>query len=111
MSHSPITLGVLTDLVMYVARTDGYLSQRLLYADSRWLADLAADELDDDLHGDLEWIRKAIVESHDTFILQSAADTLVTMLMRYAGRLQADQQQRGVHGDQPTQLPGTRPHN
>ena len=43
-----LTLGVITDAVMYLAHTDGYLSQRFLYIDSRWLADLAEDELDDE---------------------------------------------------------------
>ena len=91
MPHSPIILGVLTDAVMYVARTDGYLSHRLLYADARWLADLAEDELDEDLKTDLTFIRNAITHSGDTVTLLSAADMLVTMLLRYAGRLNADQ--------------------
>jgi hypothetical protein len=90
MPHSPITLGVLTDAVMYLARADGYLSQRLLYVDQRWLAPLSEDELDDDLRADLAMIRRAIRETHNTFTLHWAAETLVTMLMRYAGRLQAD---------------------
>jgi hypothetical protein len=94
MSYSPITLGVITDAVMYLARTDGYLSQRLLYIDGRWLADLAEDELDDDLRTDLNRVRKAIVQTHNSFTLQTAADTLITLLMRYAGRLQAQQLSR-----------------
>ena len=90
MPHSPITLGVLTDAVMYLARTDGYLSQRLLYVDQRWLAPLSEDELDEDLRTDLEAIRRVIRETRNTFTLHWAAGTLVTMLLRYAGRLQSD---------------------
>jgi hypothetical protein len=63
MPHSPITLAVLTDAVMYLARTDGYLSQRLLYVDQRWLAPLSEDELDDDLRTDLGMIRHATTPS------------------------------------------------
>jgi hypothetical protein len=92
MPHSPIVLGVLTDAVMALAHSDGYLSQRLLYIDGRWLAPLSEDELDDDLQADLEAVRRTIHQTHNTFSLQTAADTLVTMLLRYAGRLQADQQ-------------------
>ena len=88
-SYSPITFGVLTDLVMYLARTDGSVSQRLLYVDARWLAPLSEDELDDDLRTDLQWIRRAIQQTHNSLTLQSAADTLVTMLLRYAGRMRA----------------------
>jgi hypothetical protein len=91
MAHSPIILGVLTDAIMALAHSDGYLSQRLLYIDSRWLAPLAEDELDDDLQADLKAVRKTIHQTYNTFSLQTAADTLVTMLLRYAGRLQADQ--------------------
>jgi hypothetical protein len=90
MPHSPITLGVLTDAVMYLARTDGYLSQRLLYVDQRWLGPLSEDELDEDLRTDLEAIRRVIRQTRNTFTLHWAAETLVTMLLRYAGRLQAD---------------------
>jgi hypothetical protein len=90
MPHSPITLGVLTDAVMYLARTDGYLSQRLLYVDQRWLEPLSEDELDEDLRTDLEAIRRAIRQTWNTFTLHWAAETLVTMLLRYGGRLQAD---------------------
>ena len=91
MPHSPITLAVLTDAVMYLARTDGSLSQRLLYIDKRWLEPMTEDELDDDLRTDLEAIRRVIRQTRNTFTLQWAAETLVTMLLRYAGRLQADQ--------------------
>jgi hypothetical protein len=94
MPHSAITLGVLTDAAQYLARTDGYLSQRLLYVENRWLAPLAEDDLDEDLRTDLDRVRKAIQQTYNTFTLQTAADTLVTMLMRYAGRLQADHQSR-----------------
>jgi hypothetical protein len=90
MPHSPITLAVLTDAVMYLARTDGYLSQRLLYIDQRWLAPMTEDELDDDLREDLAAIRRVIRQTRNTFTLHWAAETLVTMLLRYAGRLQAD---------------------
>jgi hypothetical protein len=96
MPHSAIVLGVLTDAVMSLAHTDGYLSQRLLYIDSRWLAPLSEDELDEDLQADLAAVRKAIHQTHNTFSLQTAADTLVTMLLRYAGRLQADQRGTGT---------------
>jgi hypothetical protein len=95
MTYSPIVLGVLTDVVLNLVRTDGYLSQRLLYIDGRWLADLdQEEELDDDLRTDLNRVRTAIRQTHNTFTLQTAAETLVTMLMRYAGRLQAQQQSR-----------------
>jgi hypothetical protein len=92
MPHSPIILGVLSDAVMSLAHTDGYLSQRLLYIDNRWLAALAEDELDEDIAADLAAVRKSIHQTYNTFSLQTAADTLVTILLRYAGRLQADQQ-------------------
>jgi hypothetical protein len=90
MPHSPITLGVLTDAVMYLAHTDGSLSQRLLYIDQRWLAPLTDDDLDDDLRDDLSAIRRKILQTHRPATLQWAADTLVTIMVRYAGRLQAD---------------------
>jgi hypothetical protein len=90
MPYSPIILAVLTDAVMYLARTDGYLSQRLLYVDQRWLGPLSEDELDEDLRTDLEAIRRVIRQTRNTFTLHWAAETLVTMLLRYAGRLQAD---------------------
>ena len=91
MAHWPITLAVLTDAVMYLARSGGSLSQRLLYFESRWLAALAEDDLDDDLRPDLDWIRRSILQTHSTLTLQKTAETMVTMLLRYAGRLQADQ--------------------
>ena len=90
MPYSPIILAVLTDAVMCLARTDGYLSQRLLYVDQRWLEPMSEDELDEDLRTDLEAIRRVIRQTRNTFTLHWAAETLVTMLLRYAGRLQAD---------------------
>jgi hypothetical protein len=60
VGYSAIILGVLTHAVTYPARADGYLSQRLLYVDSCWLAPLADDELDDGVPVDLEAVCKVI---------------------------------------------------
>jgi len=54
------------------------------------LAPLAEEALGEDLPVDLQAVRKAIHRTHNTFSLQTAADPLVTNLMRSAGRLQGE---------------------